>query len=147
MSVAKVECNQCGRTFEVNTEYFQKYGSDPFCPDCLIHTDCENCGRGLRLRPSRYQELGGDPIICSQCDQRSKPQGTRREKKKTSFWYGLTPGEKIIFPVVVLVGIGALLSMFVYPDVTGEQVGSAIGACFLLTFWMISRGEKNNPNT
>ncbi len=152
MSVAEVECTQCGRGFEVDTTYFQTYGTDPFCPDCLIHTECHDCGRGLRLQPSRYGELGGDPVICTDCGQsrpshRENAPPAARPAAKPSFWHGLTIGEKILFPIVVLVGIASVFALVWYPEVTARNVGSLIAGCVILMFWLLARGEKNTPNT
>lgn len=145
MSVAQVDCIQCGIPFEVRTEYFQKYGPDPRCFDCVIHTECHDCGCGLRLLPSRYQELGGDPVVCMDCDEASST--TRRANEKTSFWYGLTPGEKIVFPGVVLVFVASIGLLITEPQVTTDNVGRALATCTLLAAWIIHRGKKNNPNT
>lgn len=142
MSVAQVECNRCQRTFDVSTEYFQKYGSDPFCGDCIVHTECKRCGCGLRLQPSRYQELGGDPLVCTNCNQ----QVDSSQAGKTSFWYGLTTGEKIVFPIVIVVGLMSLLVLYTEPNAPAEQVGKVVGICLFFSFWIVHRGEKN-PNT
>lgn len=105
MSSADVNCGKCGKQFRVSAEYFQRYGEDPYCHDCLIHTECRHCGKGLRIQPSRYQELGGEPVSCTDC---SASTGGNGRSSDTWFWHGLTEGEKLIFPVLALLFIGAL---------------------------------------
>jgi len=147
MSTASVSCTKCGTQFDVKTEYFQKFGSDPFCQDCLIHTECQSCNRGLRLQPSRYKELGGDPIVCTDCDQGANATATTAESSSgTSFWSGLSIGEKIVFPILLIAFIGTL-GLAAFAEVNGGSVETPLLLPILiLLYWTYRRGKKNSAN-
>jgi hypothetical protein len=163
MGQADVTCTKCGTAFQVDTRYFQIFGEEPFCQDCLIHTECHSCGRGLRLQPSRYQELGGDPVVCTDCDS-GQPGGsqtppstseTSTQQSSTStppttqtssdgtFWSGLTIGEKIVFPVLLAAFLG-MVGLALLANANGGEFSSpAIGGVGFLLFWLYRRGKKN----
>lgn len=132
MSVAKVECNHCKRTFEVDTEYFQKYGSDPFCADCLVHSECEACGRGIRLQPSKYRELGGEPLVCADCSQQTRSSQTQQLSENDSSSNKLTTGEKIVSWIAALVAGGLLFVALINPEIQINQVGPVIATCVIV---------------
>lgn len=138
MSTASVTCSNCGKQLELNTGYFKKYGEDPFCQDCLIHTECNSCGRGLRLEPSRYKELGGDPVICTDCEP---SQTTSSSRSGVTFWSGLSSGEKILFLVVLI----ALLGRGSYIALTsmngGATEGGGLLGLTLILYWISRRGR------
>ncbi|ACV47966.1 MULTISPECIES: hypothetical protein [Halomicrobium] len=163
MGQADVTCTKCGTAFQVDTRYFQIYGEEPFCQDCLIHTECQSCGRGLRLQPSRYQELGGNPVVCTDCDggqpavstsqtstsgapsTRSSASGTSSTQTSTSgtFWSGLSIGEKIVFPIL-LAGFVGMVALALLANANGGEFASpAIGGVGFLLFWLYRRGKKN----
>jgi len=145
MSTANVSCTKCGKQFEVKTEYFQKFDSDPFCQDCLIHTECQSCNRGLRLEPSRYKELGGDPIICTDCDKGSSST-TSTGSSGSSFWSGLSIGEKIVFPILLVAFIG-ILSIAIFANMNGGNVETPLLLPILiLLYWTYRRGKKNSAD-
>ncbi|WP_324663925.1 hypothetical protein [Haloarcula sediminis] len=152
MGQADVNCIKCDKNFQVDTRYFQKFGEDPVCRDCAIHTECQSCSRGLRLAPSRYQELGGDPVICTDCDQQpSAPSAAQAQQSRPSsaqsssggsFWTGLSIGEKIVFPVlfVALVGM-AYLELFA--NLNGDAFTTPIAGVTVLLVWLYRRGRKH----
>jgi len=151
MGKASVNCTKCGKGFEVDTRYFQIFGEDPFCQDCLIHTECQSCGRGLRLQPSRFQELGGDPIICTDCGQQSssssssprqQSQSSAQSSSTGSFWSGLSFGEKVVFPLLFVALLGMSWLALVANLNGGEFSGPIAGVTFLL-IWLHRRGKKN----
>ncbi|APX95499.1 hypothetical protein SAMN05421809_0633 [Natronorubrum daqingense] len=143
MSIAQVECTRCEHSFEVDTEYFRRYGADPFCADCLIHTVCYQCNRGLRLQPSRYQELNGDPVVCTDCDPQPEIEPPRAPTETPSFWQGLTTGEKVLFPLVVLIGLVAIGATLVDPATPTTDVSRVVATCAIIAVWIYSRGRKN----
>lgn len=146
MSTADVSCTNCGKQFNVKTEYFQKFGSDPYCQNCLIHTECNSCDRGLRLQPSRYRELGGEPVICTNCEQDASTTTTAESHSRSSFWSGLSIGEKIVFPIL-LVGVVGLLSMLVLAEINGGEASAPILLPMtILLYWTYRRGKKNSTD-
>ncbi|WP_224338219.1 hypothetical protein [Haloprofundus halobius] len=146
MSTASVSCTKCGQQFDVKTEYFQKFGSDPFCQDCLIHTECQSCKRGLRLQPSRYKELGGDPVVCTDCDQGISSSTTAGSSSGTSFWSGLTIGEKIVFPILLIAFVG-ILGIAAFAEMNGGSVETPLLLPILiLLYWTYRRGKKNRSS-
>lgn len=147
MSSAAVSCTRCGTRFEVETAYFQTYGNDPFCQDCLIHTACQSCGRGLRLQPSRYQELGGDPVVCTDCDGAAARTPTNDSLSNGSFWTGLSFGEKVAFPVLLVAFVG-ILGTAAYAEMNGGNVDAPILLPILiLLYWTYRRGKKNSSGS
>lgn len=144
MGVANVTCTKCGVNFEVDTKYFQIFGEDPFCQNCLIHTKCQSCDRGLRLEPSRYKELGGDPIVCVDCDDVTPEPSNEKGTGSSSFWSGLTIGEKIVFPVLLAAFVG-LGSLAMFAEMNGGEVSTPLlGGLFFLLYWTYRRGKKNS---
>lgn len=143
MSSAQVTCANCDKRFEVDTRYFRKFGDDPFCRDCLIHTECQSCNRGLRLEPSRYQELGGDPVACTDCAQQSRAGSSERR----SFWAGLTVGEKIVFPILLIAFLG-LGGLALYVETNGGETSvPLLSGILILLYWTYRRGKKNAPGS
>lgn len=162
MGQADVTCTKCGTPFQVDTRYFQVFGEEPFCQDCLIHTECQSCGRGLRLQPSRYQELGGDPVVCTDCDggqsgaastgpstsgtapTRSSTSGTSSTQTSSGrFWSGLSIGEKIVLPILLAAFLG-MVGLALLANANGGEFSSpAIGGVGFLLFWLYRRGRKN----
>lgn len=140
MSIVTANCNRCGETLELDTAYFQKYGSVPYCDNCRIHTQCTRCGEGIRLQPSRYQSLGGDPLICTTCDNQ-KPNQQHSFGWFDWFWPGLTIGEKIVLPIATLALVGALLAAFWYPEFPSQSRGG-FGGLIVLIIMIIHYGEK-----
>jgi len=144
MSTADVSCTNCGKDFEVQTEYFQKFGSEPYCQNCLVHTECQSCGQGLRLQPSRYKELGGDPVVCTDC-QPSQSDSSSSSSGST-FWSGLSTGEKIVFPIllVAFLGVGGLAA---YTAINGgDPEGTGLLGISILLYWTYRRGKKNSTS-
>jgi len=147
MSTASVSCTQCGEQFEVKTEYFEKFGSDPFCQDCVIHTECQSCNRGLRLQPSRYKELGGDPVVCTDCDQAGSTSTSTESSSSGSFWSGLSIGEKIVFPILLIAFVG-LLGLAIMAKMYGGNVETPLLLpLLLLLYWTYRRGKKNSSSS
>lgn len=147
MSVADVSCTKCGTPFQVKTDYFQKFGTDPLCQDCVIHTECQSCKRGLRLLPSRYQELGGDPVVCKGCEDVSQTTSTTTRSSGSSFWSGLSIGEKIVFPLLVVAFVG-ILGVAAYAEMNGGNVDTPLLLPILvLLYWTYRRGKKNSSGT
>lgn len=138
MPTAEVQCTKCGKHFNIPTNYFQRYGEQPFCDDCLVHTQCQNCGKGLRLQPSKYREVGGEPVVCTTC----APDGGSSNGGKW-FWHGLTNGEKVIFPILVVLFIGALSLAAAAEMSGGEAGGFALTGLLVLILWTYSRGRRN----
>lgn len=141
MSIVTANCNRCGETLEVETIYFQKYGSVPYCDDCRIHTQCTRCGEGIRLQPSRYQDLGGDPLICTSCDDRKSNQH-QSSGWFDWFWPGLTIGEKIVLPIATLALIGALVAVIWDPELTVSRASSALAWPIVIIALIVHYGEK-----
>lgn len=147
MSMASVSCTKCGTQFEVKTEYFQKFGSDPFCQDCLIHTECQSCKRGLRLQPSRYKEIGGDPVICTDCEKETSAATASESPTSGTFWSGLSIGEKIVFPILLVAFIG-LLGISALAGMSDINVDAPLLLpLLLLLYWTYRRGKKNSSTS
>jgi hypothetical protein len=125
-----VSCVQCGENFSTHPRYFEKFGHEPVCNDCLVHTECSNCGTGLRLSHSRFSELGGNPVVCTDCSA-SESQGTW-------FWHGLTIGEKIVFPIAA-----GLLAFNVLLAVNGASDSFLALPALVFTGWIYRRGRRN----
>lgn len=150
MPSVDVNCQQCGKGFSVDTEYFEMFGRDPYCQDCLIHTKCKSCGRPLRLEPSKYHQLGGDPVICQQCAQAEKQASSNDEVSSNggwlqgTFWGGLTIGEKIVFPLLILVLVG-ILGALAMAEMGGQDADAGIipAGLLVLIYWTYRRGNKN----
>lgn len=163
MGIATVNCNMCGVGMELDTKYFRVFGEEPFCRDCLVHTRCRECNDGLRLQPSKYQDLGGDPVVCASCgggSSRERSGGTQRTSESTTttvenrssstsskgrtFWAGLTPGEKVVFPLAILL-LGFLLLGLARVEANGGTADAGIWPAFLLIIivWTYWRGRKN----
>lgn len=147
MPEVDVNCQNCNKEFSVDTEYFEIFGKDPYCQNCLIHTKCQSCERPLRIQPSQYQRVGGDPVVCTQCGQieqskRSSPSDTR--KSNNSFWNGLTIGEKIVFPILILIFVG-LMAFLALAEIRGYDVSAGIlpPSLLILIYWTYRRGKKN----
>jgi hypothetical protein len=134
----QVDCTACGDSFQVATEYFEVFGSDPFCEDCLIHTNCNSCKKGLRLEPSDYREIGGEPVHCKDCGV--------PEQKQTTFWDGLSIGEKIVFPLLILftAAVAIVGSLYVLRGGSPEPVAKIGVPALGLTLWTYSRGIENS---
>lgn len=146
MSTASVSCTNCGKQFNVKTEYFQKFGSDPYCQDCLIHTECNSCNRGLRLQPSQYRELGGEPVVCATCGQDASSPTTTESRSGESFWSGLSIGEKIIFPILLVAIVGLLAVVVLIEGSGGEASAPILLPMLILLYWTYRRGKKNRTD-
>lgn len=144
MSTASVSCTNCGDQFNVKTEYFQKFGSDPYCQDCLIHTECNSCNRGLRLQPSQYRELGGEPVTCTSCAQGAPSTTTTKSRSGGSFWSGLSIGEKIIFPILLVAIVGLLAVVILVEGSGGDASAPILLPMLILLYWTYRRGKKNS---
>jgi len=143
MSTARVTCTGCQKEFDVPTEYFQKFGREPYCRDCLIHTECQSCGDGLRIQPSRFQELGGDPVVCTGCQSTDESSSTMASR---TFWAGLSTGEKIVFPILLVVLVVALGLVANSAMNGGDPSGAGLTGVLILLYWTYRRGRKNRPN-
>lgn len=146
MSTASVSCTNCEKQFNVKTEYFQKFGSDPYCQDCLIHTECNSCNRGLRLQPSQYRELGGEPVICASCGQGASSTTTTESHSGGSFWSGLSLGEKIVFPLLSVAIVGLLAVVILIEGTGGEASAPILLPMIILLYWTYRRGKKNSTD-
>jgi hypothetical protein len=157
MSRVEADCGRCGVTERIDSTYFRVFGDDFYCEDCLIHTRCQRCQGGLRLRPSRYQNLGGDPVVCSDCgssatSSQSTPTGSGAAPPETtqstpsgssSFWDGLTRGEKVVFPILLLLFLG-YGSIAVLGAQNGADIdGTPLAGLLILLVWTYRRGKKN----
>lgn len=147
MSTANVSCTNCGKQFEVKTNYFQKFGSDPYCQDCLIHTECNACNRGLRIQPSQYRELGGEPVVCTTCEQGTASTPTPEPQSGGSFWSGLSIGEKIVFPILSVAIVGLIAVMLLVESNGGEASAPILLPMVLLLYWTYRRGKKNRTDS
>jgi hypothetical protein len=125
-----VSCTNCGSEFLIRPWYFRKFGDEPFCSDCLAHTECANCGTGLRLLYSRFNEFGGNPVFCTDCGA--------TESQDSWFWDGLSIGEKIVFPVGVL-----LLLLNVWLLMNGASDDVLALPALVITGWIYIRGKRN----
>ena len=106
MSRVQVRCRNCGRVSEVDSQYFQVFGDDFFCENCLVHTQCASCDRGLRISPEEFQSLGGDPLYCKGCSQNRRIQKNNESNEKNT-----TSGSS--YDVVEIIGLVALITLSV----------------------------------
>ena len=144
MPSVDVNCQKCGTEFSVDTEYFEVFGKDPFCQDCLIHTKCQSCDRPLRLEPSEYQRVGGDPVTCKQCEQTHQQTSSNGGFLQGTFWEGLSTGEKIVFPILVVLLV-TVLGFLALAAKQGYNTDAGIvpAGLLFLTYWTYRRGKKN----
>lgn len=148
MSVAAVTCENCGTEFEVETSYFQVFGRDPYCRDCLVHTRCRSCDRGLRLEPSDHEAVGGDPVWCTDCGHPAQSQSPGTGLLAGTFWEGLTLGEKVVFPVLAILLL-AILGYLTQAGIQGQEADAGIIPVGLLILlgWTYRRGKRNRSGS
>ncbi|WP_380679166.1 DnaJ domain-containing protein [Salinigranum sp. GCM10025319] len=125
-----VSCTNCETTFSIQPEYVRKFGDEPFCSDCLVHTECATCGTGLRILHSKFNELGGNPVFCTNCGA--------TESRSSWFWDGLSIGEKIVFPIAV-----CLLLFNLWLLMNGASDDILAFPALVVTGWVYLRGKRN----
>ncbi|WP_236995979.1 hypothetical protein [Natronorubrum daqingense] len=81
--------------------------------------------------------------MCTDCDPQPEIEPPRAPTETPSFWQGLTTGEKVLFPLVVLIGLVAIGATLVDPATPTTDVSRVVATCAIIAVWIYSRGRKN----
>ena len=87
--------------------------------------------------------MNGDPVVCTDCDPQPEIESPRAPTETPSFWHGLTTGEKVLFSLVVLIGLAAIGATLVDPATPTNDVSRVVATCAIIVVWIYSRGRKN----